>query len=218
MPANSFPNKPLSTFDKLRMVWGRMRQSCYDTSHVSYKNYGARGITVDLDAWPTGRAFAEWALVNGFEPGLTVERINSSGNYTPSNVTFATRIDQQRNRTVNVLYDYQGERITLAEVFERELGGYTPKDINRAAQRIGCGWEVLAAVCTPPMIQNTARYAYQGEKLALYELARKYLKNPSRADVNRIYYRILAGATVEDALTKPARKYKFSKPAAEHLI
>lgn len=61
-----------------------------------YKNYGGRGISVG-DAWSTFEEFYGWAMSNGYAAGLSIDRIDASGNYTPDNCRWATRTVQNRN-------------------------------------------------------------------------------------------------------------------------
>jgi len=53
--------------------------------------------------------------------GMTLDRKDSKQNYEPSNCKWSTYKDQANNRTNNVLVDYEGEQITLAE-FARRIG------------------------------------------------------------------------------------------------
>jgi len=62
-----------------------------------YKNYGGRGITV-CDAWKNNvEIFYNWAILNGYKEGLSIDRINNDGNYEPSNCRWAERTVQARN-------------------------------------------------------------------------------------------------------------------------
>ncbi len=46
--------------------------------------------------WENYIVFKKWALANGYEEGLTIDRIDSSGNYEPSNCQFITLSDNSR--------------------------------------------------------------------------------------------------------------------------
>jgi hypothetical protein len=71
---------------KIYYVWEAMIDRCTKPKNKRYKNYGGRGITV-CEEWkndPT--AFYVWAMLNGYEEGLVLDRINNDGNYEPSNL------------------------------------------------------------------------------------------------------------------------------------
>ena len=63
--------------------------------------------------------FKAWALSSGYAPGLTLERLDTNGDYTPENCTWATRREQANNRRDNVRVTAFGETKTLAE-WERD--------------------------------------------------------------------------------------------------
>lgn len=77
--------------EALRAMWKNMKSRCYNQNNQEYHRYGGRGITI-CDNWlKTSKEFIEWGLNNGYELGLTIDRINTDGNYEPSNCQFITR-------------------------------------------------------------------------------------------------------------------------------
>lgn len=100
---------------KLYDVWYQMKKRCYRKENSNYKYYGERGITV-CDEWKKDyKAFKSWAIANGYKEGLTLDRINSNGNYEPSNCRWATIEEQARNMRINVFYTVGNETHTLSE-------------------------------------------------------------------------------------------------------
>lgn len=78
-------------------VWYNMLARCQKPDDAAYKNYGGRGISVCAE-WQTFPPFLAWAGASGFQPHLTIERVNNDGDYEPSNCTWATRKQQAANR------------------------------------------------------------------------------------------------------------------------
>lgn len=76
---------------KLYSVYSNMKDRCYRETHHEYKNYGGKGIIV-CDEWINSfENFMNWSYANGYEEGLTIDRIDENGNYEPSNCQWITR-------------------------------------------------------------------------------------------------------------------------------
>ena len=90
---------------KIYGVWRLMNERCTKPQNKSYKDYGARGIQVK---WNT---FEEFYLDMGetYKEGLTIDRIDSKGNYCKDNCRWATRADQNRNKKSNIMVSFNGE-------------------------------------------------------------------------------------------------------------
>lgn len=78
---------------RLYHTWMRMKQRCYSPKADSYKYYGAKGIQVCSEWKDSFMNFKDWALNNGYADNLTIDRINSSENYEPSNCQFITKAE-----------------------------------------------------------------------------------------------------------------------------
>ena len=75
--------------------WDSMLQRCSNPNHESYFRYGGRGIKV-CQRWSK---FENFFTDMGKRPsGLTLERINNNGNYTPKNCKWATWKEQGQNK------------------------------------------------------------------------------------------------------------------------
>lgn len=100
---------------RLYRIWKVMKGRCYNKNHIKYPNYGARGIKV-CDEWIHDfMAFYNWAMNNGYNDTLTIDRMDVNGDYTPSNCRWANAKQQMRNTTRNVCYTINGETHCLSE-------------------------------------------------------------------------------------------------------
>lgn len=66
-------------------------------------------------------AFNKWANDNGYQKGLTIDRIDVNGDYEPSNCRWVTMREQGRNKRCNVSLTYKGETKLIIE-WAKELG------------------------------------------------------------------------------------------------
>lgn len=93
----------------------RMRHRCENPADKSYERYGGRGIKV-CDEWKNDiTAFINWGLANGYKEGLSIDRIDNDGDYSPENCRWANPTQQSNNRSTNAYVTYNGETHTYAE-------------------------------------------------------------------------------------------------------
>lgn len=90
----------------LYSVWSAMRERCSNSAISMYYLYGGRGITV-CDEWTKDfKPFYDWAMANGWQKGLQLDRINNDGNYEPSNCRLVTpKINARNRRTTKLNHD-----------------------------------------------------------------------------------------------------------------
>jgi hypothetical protein len=124
-----------------------MMSRCYNPKTERYPRYGGRGITI-CDEWLHNfPAFRDWAFANGYEEGLTIDRIDVNGNYCPENCRWATTSDQMKNTSTNRYLTLNGETHTLSD-WSRLTGIHATTISNR----INRGWSLEKALTTPPRI------------------------------------------------------------------
>lgn len=123
-------------------VWRTMRQRCLNPRSSVYPQYGGRGITV-CERWGSFAAFHE--DMGEQPPGMTLERIDNSKGYCPSNCRWATRKEQARNRRSNRMITLNGRTMCL----------YDWADEYGISGRIVCTrfytrkWSIERALTTP---------------------------------------------------------------------
>ena len=109
------PKLGVPTHTRLHHIWTSIKQRCYYTRSISYKNYGGRGIIM-CDEWKNNYlSFYNWAMNNGYNDSLTIDRIDYDGNYEPSNCRWATKEEQAQNKRNNIVLELNGERHTISE-------------------------------------------------------------------------------------------------------
>lgn len=108
LTTHNLSNHPLYT------VWINMKSRCYKENNDRYKRYGGRGITV-CDSWFDFHNFYSWAIANGWELGLTIERKELNNNYTPDNCTWIKKEVQQKNTSRSRLITFDNRTMTITD-------------------------------------------------------------------------------------------------------
>lgn len=98
----------------LHHTWVSMRQRCNNERQDAFYNYGGRGIRV-CEEWESFENFRDWAFENGYEHGLTIDRIDNDLGYYPENCRWVDRVTQANNRRSNRYVTYNGITHTIAE-------------------------------------------------------------------------------------------------------
>lgn len=83
----------------LASTWGNMRYRCENPNCHAWENYGGRGIKV-CERWRDFASFVEDVerLLGPRPEGMTLDRIDTNGNYEPGNVKWSTAVEQRANR------------------------------------------------------------------------------------------------------------------------
>lgn len=119
------------------MIWAGMRDRCVNPNNARWKDYGGRGISV-CDRWSSFENFME--DMGERQDGTTLDRIDNSRGYEPSNCRWATSAEQARNKRSNVVIEWQGVSMCLTDWAE-QIG--MSRDV--LASRIKRGWTVERA-------------------------------------------------------------------------
>lgn len=115
------PRKPRPPRHPIYDAYYTMITRCYNPKNKDYKNYGARGIKICPSWLKDKQVFFKWALKNGWNKGLSIDRINNNGPYSPKNCRWTDMKTQNRNRRNNHMITYNGKNQCVAELAE-ELG------------------------------------------------------------------------------------------------
>lgn len=100
---------------RLKRIFYNMKTRCYNSKSTRYKDYGDRGIAIYADWLNDSKKFYDWAINNGYNDSLTIDRIDTNGDYTPYNCRWVTMQTQQNNRRNNHIITINGKRKTVSQ-------------------------------------------------------------------------------------------------------
>ena len=132
--------------DRLKHIYNGMITRCYNQKAPNFINYGARGIRV-CDEWKgkKGReSFLQWAVSNGYENNLSLDRIDNDGIYSPDNCRWVDAKTQSNNKRNNVFLEINGEKKTISQ-----WANHYGLPAWYVWGRIKRGWDPITALETP---------------------------------------------------------------------
>ena len=116
---NKAPEKHGLCKHPLNIIWCGMKERCNNPNSENYKWYGGRGIRV-CEEWNNNfYSFYTWAINNGWEKGLELDRQDNMKDYCPENCKWVTHKQQCRNRRSNVCIEINGISLLMCEWEER---------------------------------------------------------------------------------------------------
>lgn len=122
--------------------WCGIKARCYNPNYKYFNRYGGRGITM-CEEWQGEHGFenfAKWAYEAGYDDSKhtfeqTIDRIDTDGNYEPSNCKWSTQTEQVGNRSnAFLIADIDGERLTSTQ-FDKKHGITAESFSYRRARR-----------------------------------------------------------------------------------
>ena len=108
------------THTRLYQIYINMIQRCYNPKNKGYKNYHDRGIVVCGEWRNDSKSFLDWALKNGYNDTLTLDRIDSNKGYSPDNCRWVDRFVQNNNTRRNFLLLYNNKWLTIKQIAQIE--------------------------------------------------------------------------------------------------
>lgn len=128
----------------LYKTWGSIKTRCLNPNTPAYPNYGGRGISI-CDAWKDNfEAFYNWAIASGYQKGLSIDRIDVNGPYSPENCRWVTIDIQANNKRTNRVVTFNGKTQTLQQWADET--GILPSTIR---ERLSRGWSAGKTLTQP---------------------------------------------------------------------
>lgn len=131
-------------FGDIKCIFYTMKNRCYNPKKSDYKWYGGKGIKICQEWLNDTNKFVEWALESGYQKGLTIDRIDSEGDYEPNNCRWTDMITQNNNKSKLKKYNFNGEYLTLSQISRKIDIKY-----RTLLGRINKGWDIDKAINTP---------------------------------------------------------------------
>lgn len=127
-------------------IWMNMRQRCSNKNRHDFKYYGGKGIRVCKE-WQTFKGF--WGdMKDGYEDNLTIDRVDTNGNYEPGNCRWSTQREQMNNFSKNRIVEFNNQKKTMSE-WAASLG---MKYYNMRDRIDRYGWSIERALTTPKKV------------------------------------------------------------------
>lgn len=95
-----------------------MKDRCYKPKVDNKKYYFDKNIKVCKEWMDNFQSFYDWSIINGWENGLSIDRIDGDKDYCPENCRWATTETQSRNRDFNINITAFNETKCLNEWFK----------------------------------------------------------------------------------------------------
>ena len=117
--------------------WCAMKERCNRPANKKYALYGGRGIKV-CDEWQHDfKAFYDWSISHGWKKGLEIDRIDTDGNYCPSNCRYVSHKFNTNNKRNNHTVEYNGEKMSLTQAIEKSGCGLKYSIVFERIHKLG---------------------------------------------------------------------------------
>ena len=191
--------------NKLKAV---LRSMIYRCNNKDDKYYGGKGIKVYEEWKDNPELFVDWAIDNGYEEGLSIDRIDGNGNYEPNNCRWVDMKSQNNNRSNNSYIIIDGMKLTYSQC--EEYTSISQKLISNRVRRGKKGKDIL---CNK--IENGKFISYNGMRMNISQwgeytgLGREVIKK-----------RLSSNWSIQDTLTTPlkATEEKRAKISKDDVV
>lgn len=85
---------------RLYHIWNGMRHRCNNKNNPRYQDWGGRGINICNEWQHDFEKFVLWAIKNGYDDTLSIDRKNNDRGYSPDNCRWVTMHEQISNRRI----------------------------------------------------------------------------------------------------------------------
>lgn len=192
---------------RLYNIFHQMRARCFNPKKDTYVHYGGRGITVceewaPIEGYPI---FKRWAMENGYQDGLELDRMDNDGPYSPDNCRWVTRQVNLGNMRRNIRVTAFGETKILSEWMLDERCKVNRTTLNG---RLEAGWNPDEAMTLPAYAKAGIRST--NVKVTAFDETKtlaQWVRDP-RCVVHRntVVQRLKYGWDVEAAITAPSTR------------
>ena len=125
------------TWDNKRIgaIFNGIKDRCYNNNNKSYKWYGEKGVRVYKEWIDNPKLFEIWALSNGYEDNLTIDRIDENKDYCPENCRWVSNSDNAKYKSTTSLIEVDGETHTGKDW--AKILSFGPNLINNYIRKYG---------------------------------------------------------------------------------
>lgn len=146
---------------KIYKTWHNMRSRCNNSKATKYHLYGGKGIKVCKEWQESFELFYKWSVINGYQEGLSIDRIDGNKDYSPGNCRWVDSVIQANNTSQNHYLTFKGETHNVTQW--AKIIGVTPKCLSTRIER---GWTIERALTTSTIkIENFGNFIKERKKV-----------------------------------------------------
>lgn len=142
------------TNKRIARIFRGMIARCYNTNDKDYRWYGAKGVIIDPEWLHNPSSFEKWALANGYQDNLTIDRIDSNKGYCPDNCRWMS-LEENSRRAGNVNWlTVNGITLTGRQWAEKLGLGALAIDKYIKAHGVSKTKELIVAMLNDPIVSK----------------------------------------------------------------